>query len=919
MTPNFSLAGDAQGRFVAALYGTVIPAAAWTGHLAMEALGPTQDPRSGLAIVDALFRAWTARFSDSAMAERALEELGPTLPALPGGWRAMAAVVRAEVHRMRGFPESALAEAETALRSLEPLARSSFDTEIRDFTLVLKAQCLADLGRLAEQRALLAQAPGTVADWQRTHQAGEAGRLLFVAATHFRALAGAPCAAADEPQAFRALLDEPVCPELVRSWGCEALASVDFRAGRYETALQWYAAAFASAQAAGSRRQMFVAALNIATCHGNLHAPQRAVAWARRALEVLPQGQWPVAEGLAGIRLSTALRVAGQPGAALLNAQRSCRVLEGLGPSRNRRVAWLAHGEALLAQGRTVEALERFDAVVAETEAVAENDLRVEALRGGAQAMARNAQAAQALPRLESALALARSMGSRPREAECLLARLEVWLALKPEDRAALGCDDGTILAALDAAESALRGCGLQSRSVECQELRARCLAQQGRHDAAAQAWHVVARSWQQRHQDDLAEQLSGLEELGRLRMAEQALVHAREQQALLASRLALTERQAAMLEMLEAFSRLVHAAPEPEEVFNSLQHHAALLLGARRLQLWVLDGAGQWVCRLGDTGGTGAVEQNGAVRVHLPLRVAGHSIGRISAELPMPGPEGLDRQEQRRVFGLVAEHASLVLRSWLETQRLRTASHAARTEVTRERDGRERAEKLIADKRRFLAQAGHELRTPLNAIMGFGQLLATNPELGDGPARAHALTIVRAGGQLTSLVDDLTELASLDAGSVTLTLEPLDVASAIAGAIDLLEGQARRAAIALRSAGECGLVVRADRLRLQQLLTNLVGNGIKYGHAGGRVTVSCQRDADGVRIEVDDDGIGVPEHARSGLFEPFNRMGRERSGIEGTGLGLSIVFRLAKAMGGRVAYSPLEAGSRFTVWLPAA
>ena len=94
-------------------------------------------------------------------------------------------------------------------------------------------------------------------------------------------------------------------------------------------------------------------------------------------------------------------------------------------------------------------------------------------------------------------------------------------------------------------------------------------------------------------------------------------------------------------------------------------------------------------------------------------------------------------------------------------------------------------------------------------------------------------------------------------------------------------------------------------------------GTVCNFGQPGGRVAVSFRRDAGFVRIDVDDDGLGVPEDARSGLFQPFNRLGREQSGIEGTGLGLSIVWRLARAMGGRVTYEPLDKGSRFSIWLP--
>lgn len=919
MAPDLSHRPGRQDAFVALLYGS--PAAVKSAVDASPwAEGSPADPQPlRPTIPGRLLQAWAARLFDTVQAEATLDEIAPALPGQPGPLRAMAALIRAEGERLRGRPEMALASAEAAMCDLQPAPCSGIETELRDFGRVLLLQALGDLGRPDEQRAMLAEAPTTVADWRRAHQAGATGQLFFVAATHFRALSGGPSAAGDEPAEFRALLEDAACPALVRAWGHEAMASVDFRCGRYGEALQHYQAAFQFAQAAGSVRQMFVAALNIATCHGNGQAPQRALVWARRALEVLPAGQWPVAEGLAALRLSTALRVAGQPALALTHAERACRVLEASGPSRNRRVAWLTLGEALLAVGWPGEALERFDAVCQEAEPGAEHDLRVEALRGGALALARTGRGLQALPRLADALALAGTMASRPREAECLLAQLEVWVGLGPEGRAATGCNDAFLALAFEQTAEALRSSSLSARQVECTALRAQWATQCGADAEAAASWRSVAVAWQEQNRADLAEQLEGLEELGRLRLAEQALTHARERETLLAMRLTLLERQRGMLEMLEAFSRHVHAGLAPEDVFQSLQHQVARMLDGRRLQLWVLESDGRWTRWFGEADPVDMAAPRGAVRVRAPLRDAGRLIGRLSAELPVPAGDGRTAGERRRIFGLIAEHAALVLRSWLQERRLRTATEAARDEASRERGGRERAERLISDKRRFLAQAGHELRTPLNAIVGFAQLLVASPDLADGPARAHARTIAQAGRQLNCLVDDLLELSLLDAGGVSLEPQPLELATEVAAALRMLEPRARQAAIALMGTGGDGLLARADRVRLQQLLANLVSNAIKYGRPGGRVEVSCCREADAVRIDVDDDGLGVPEDARAGLFEPFNRLGRQHSGIEGTGLGLSIVRRLAEAMGGRVAYAARDRGSRFSLWLPAA
>ena len=234
----------------------------------------------------------------------------------------------------------------------------------------------------------------------------------------------------------------------------------------------------------------------------------------------------------------------------------------------------------------------------------------------------------------------------------------------------------------------------------------------------------------------------------------------------------------------------------------------------------------------------------------------------------------------------------------------------------------RENAEAASRAKSEFLSRMSHELRTPLNAILGFSQLLSLDKDPGLSP-RQHEWTeqVQRAGWHLLNLINEMLDLSRIEAGQLRLDLAPVAPAVLLDECLAMIGPAAQARGIVLQGpSGAAHLWVRADATRLRQIFTNLLSNAVKYNRDGG--TVRCQIDSAAharVLIRVADDGNGLAPEELGNLFQPFNRLGRERGDVEGTGLGLVISRRLAEAMGGSLdAFSEPGCGSVFTLSLAA-
>jgi signal transduction histidine kinase len=228
--------------------------------------------------------------------------------------------------------------------------------------------------------------------------------------------------------------------------------------------------------------------------------------------------------------------------------------------------------------------------------------------------------------------------------------------------------------------------------------------------------------------------------------------------------------------------------------------------------------------------------------------------------------------------------------------------------------------EKANRLKSEFLASMSHELRTPINAIIGYAALLLEGMFGSLSPEQREPLDRSRAAADhLRALIDDILDLAKIEAGKMQFTFEELVLADVIRDVSQQMEPMIRRKSLSytVEISPDCPPIV-TDHTKLKQILLNLMSNAMKFTNRGG-VSVVVREHAMGVRIDVNDTGIGISPQHLSVIWEDFRQVDQSRTReYGGTGLGLSITRKLVERLGGAISVeSILGVGSTFTVMLP--
>jgi signal transduction histidine kinase/CheY-like chemotaxis protein len=226
-------------------------------------------------------------------------------------------------------------------------------------------------------------------------------------------------------------------------------------------------------------------------------------------------------------------------------------------------------------------------------------------------------------------------------------------------------------------------------------------------------------------------------------------------------------------------------------------------------------------------------------------------------------------------------------------------------------------AEKANLAKSDFLSSMSHELRTPLSAILGFAQLIESGSPSPTIAQKRSVDQILKAGWYLLDLINEILDLALIESGKLSLSLEPISLSEVMHECQAMIEPQAQKRGISVAFPQvEIRYFVEADRTRVKQVLINLLSNAIKYNKSGGTVVVDCVAKTPGrIRICVKDSGDGLNPDKQTQLFQPFNRLGQEASVEEGTGIGLVVCKRLIELMGGAIGVeSTVGEGSVFWI-----
>jgi signal transduction histidine kinase len=289
---------------------------------------------------------------------------------------------------------------------------------------------------------------------------------------------------------------------------------------------------------------------------------------------------------------------------------------------------------------------------------------------------------------------------------------------------------------------------------------------------------------------------------------------------------------------------------------------------------------------------------------ISVPLLRDGRAIGVISATRPAPGRFTDKQVALLKTFADQAVIAIENVRLFNEIQ-----------------DKSRQLESANKHKSEFLANMSHELRTPLNSIIGFSEALAERyfGELNEKQAE-YVDDINTSGKHLLSLINDILDLAKVEAGRMELDVSEFDLPAALQNALTLMRERAQTHGISLTLAADASLgQLQGDERKFKQIMLNLLSNAVKFTPDGGHVAVHARANADSIEIAVSDTGIGIAPQDHEAVFEEFRQVGRDYADKqEGTGLGLALARRCIELHGGRIwLESTPGKGSTFTFTLP--